>query len=719
MKKTSKLIAAFLSLFALFGLGVTTLTGCNGGNKSTQQIVNYTISWTIPEHAHVRVDEMEELPTTVIEDTAISFTVTVDDGYAIDAVKANNKRLSLKNNKYSVSIVRDTDIVIEVSEAVGEIKVASNPTKLTYIAGEAIDVTGMVVEATLGVSGKQTIPYGGSDGYTVYPEVFEGGETSFEVTYKKVSVTVQLDSVVEYSVKLDANGGEFSASYLAKLDAMNLHNYQHQNGVITFTYYNNLTSAIAMPKKDDVSKENYSLVGWSYTGTSISNATKANVDAKASWQLELVEVSSVSLRKENDVPYLVISGTFKAATEVYLYLYEGNAKVELKGDTYTGTSGQPFEVKFDLRNLSDKGSDYLGKWMDIRFNAKFGETVESMEIYVNATSSVEVDTGEKIMAGDFAYIFAVYSNRLKVYFQENNFSYELECHAETNDGVTTDYLRFNGHTKLNEYYGKYVVISAWNDSAETDGYGALINDSGDFVVEYPLQEFSSILEKNIFFHITIYEDSNEGTILYGGINENVKIADVFTSMPTLASALGDIGHAFRYTGSDGLSYFVGYAWDGLMLYVVDEGHRVSIETAKVEERNDVVYYVLTGTCTGYTSETFLYSFYFQHINNLDGLGEGDVYDDPLVGNKSNVDASGHFEMICPVSTFIGTQFIASSDTMWGLISKYYIGSTESERVEVHAKQLGEDSITKDGVRYSVYADATATWDIACLVLEKV
>ena len=719
MKKGRKLIVTALSMVALFGIGVGALVGCGGngdGGKSQQVEGTYSVEWTVPEHARVTVEGASELPTSVPEDSAISFTVEVDSGYAVDSVKANNKKISLKNEKYTVGITKDTTIVIEVSEAVSDLTVSTKPTKLTYIAGDELDVTGMVVEVTLGTGGKKTLTLGGDDGYTVFPTVFEGGETSFEVTYKKQTIKVDLDSVVEYLVKIDANGGRYTADYLASLEAKNLHNYKQENGVITFTYYNNMSSSVPMPKASDVTNGDSILTGWSYEEASISNNTAANVNAVASWQTELVTLSSCKLVKENNVPYLVIEGEFKAANEVFLYLYEGNAKVELKGDTYTGTTGQKFEVKFDLRRLAEKGADYEGKWMDIRFNASLGAIEESMEIYVNATSTVAVDTGEKLLVDDVAYCFATYSNRLKVYFQQTSLTYEFEGHAV--DGK--DYLKITGKTKDAAHFNKYVNISVWNGSGETTGYGAQIDGQGNFVVEYAIHDdFSEILKTNIFFHIGIYEDNTLATIIWGGTSQNVVVSSVFTNMPAATKNLGDIHHAARYVGADGLSYYIGYAWDGLMLYVIDEGHEITLENAKVEERNGVVYYVLTGTCSGYTTETFLYGFYFQHINNLDGLGEGDVYDNPAVDQHATVDAQGNFEMVCPVSTLIAPSFKEASDTKWGMIAKYYVGSTESPRIEVKAASFGEDSVTKDGIRYSVYANSSSTWNIDCLVMEKI
>ena len=722
MKKSKKLIVTTMSVLALVGLGAGLLTACGGNNGPASQDVleNYTLTWNVPDHASVTVDDYEGLPTSVPVDSTIAFAVTVDDGFDVDSVKANNKKVSLKNERYTIAITRDTVIDIEASEAITDLKVTSQPTKLTYVAGDEIDLTGMVVEATFVTSGTKVIPYG-DGGYSVYPTVFAGGETSFEITYKKETIVVNLSEVVQYKVVIDANGGEFTPTYLATLEALNLNNYKYEDGVITFTYYNNLTSAVPMPKDDEVTREQYALTGWSYEGATISNMTAANVEAKASWQYELVKLASCKLLVEDNTPYLIIKGKFNAANEVYLYLYEGNDNVELKGDTYTGTSGEEFEVKFDLTRLSSQGDAYRGKWMDIRFNAKSGDQEESMEIFVNATSSIEVDTGEKIAVDGIAYIFATYESRLKVYFLEVNLSYTFLGHSETVGGVTKDYLRIQGNSSDSAHANKYAHITVYNGSNESEGFGANIDAAGNFTVEYDLSEFDNILKTNIFFHITIYEDSTKGTVVWGGTNQNITVASVYTPMPQLETSLVNIHHAAKYEGASGLSYYIGYAWDGLMLYVVNEGKDINVTYVSVEERSDVVYYVVTGTCTGYTSEDFLYGFYFQHINNIDALGEGDVYDNNAVDQKAIVDASGNFEISCPVSTLITPDFKASTDTKWGLLPKYYVGNKKeaTDRIQVKATSFSTQNISKDGVRYSIYTDNELTWNINCLVLEKI
>ena len=117
-----------------------------------------------------------------------------------------------------------------------------------------------------------------------------------------------------------------------------------------------------------------------------------------------------------------------------------------------------------------------------------------------------------------------------------------------------------------QFFKKEIFINGWLFCILN--HVDIVSMPGNFVVEYALEEFSSIIEKNIFFHVTIYSDNTKTDVVYGGITTNVAVADVFTPMPALASNLGDIHHAFLYTGSDGLKYYIGYAWDGLMLYVM-------------------------------------------------------------------------------------------------------------------------------------------------------
>ena len=122
MKKRNFVVTALAAL-ALTTLGIGALAGCNSGEKkpqpsSQESIVYCALTWKVAEHAKVTVEGYDDLPSQVEEDTAISFTVQVDEGYEVDSVKANNKKVSFKNEKYTVGITRDTEIIIEVSQAI-------------------------------------------------------------------------------------------------------------------------------------------------------------------------------------------------------------------------------------------------------------------------------------------------------------------------------------------------------------------------------------------------------------------------------------------------------------------------------------------------------------------------------------------------------------------------------------------------------------------------
>ena len=42
-----------------------------------------------------------------------------------------------------------------------------------------------------------------------------------------------------------------------------------------------------------------------------------------------------------------------------------------------------------------------------------------------------------------------------------------------------------------------------------------------------------------------------------------------------------------------------------------------------------------------------------------------------------------------------------------------------EKVEIKPADYDDNYVEKDGIRYSIYSSTSLTWDIACLVLEKI
>jgi len=710
------LLAVIASLAVGVGLTACSKQGTDSASSS-EQVTTYALTWNVPSHATVSVDSASSLPSSVQNGTSLSFSVTVEDGYQVTSVKANSKRLTASSGKYTVKISADTTIAVEIEEIVSSIAVTTNPSKMVYFAGESVDVTGMVVTATY-KTGRTAALTAGSDGYTVSPSVFVGGETSFQVVYGEKSVEVALSDRVEYLVTIDPNGGTIADSYLGSLKALSLKNYAvSSTGVVTFSYYNSLAASVALPSKDQLSKTDYEFLSWGDAPTSISNTTAASVSATATWQAQLVELESCELIAEENVPYLVIKGKYKAATEVYLYLYEGNKKISLKGDTYTGVRGDEFTCKFDLTKLAsavaEDGTSFDGAWMDIRFNATLGDREESMEIFTGDNTNLQTpcDVTTKLHLGAYNYLFAVYNNALKVYYTYSCMNYSF---AMAKDGAK-DYLTFSGKILDSKFFGDTLGVSAYV-SAESDLYTGVIGNDGSFSIAIPLQDFVT-QDTNGFFHATITDTA--GAIVYGGSNKNLLVADCTTTMPTVTKGTvgGDIVSAVSYQSTvDGLVYYVGYAWDGLMIYVKDE--RLTFDKVDLAMKNSVVYYVVSGTYTYYGADDMKFALDLQHNSNVDGVSWDVIYptgDATAETVSATLDTTAKtYTVAFPVSTYAAA-FATSENSKWCLT--VHMGMGSATRKDLKPKTIGSNSFNLGGVHYALQLD-DSTWKIAALSLSK-
>ncbi len=726
----NKMLVCTAMLFA----GV--LASCGGGNNNSKpqgdvstpnsgEVVDntYAVTWDVAEHATVAVTGYESLPAKVEKGQTITFTISLDSGYEIGTVKANKTKLVEKNGSYSTKIAGATTITVTVLEQVEKVEVTTNPTKLTYFVGDAVDTTGMVVEVAYKTGRKETIEKG-PEGYAISPATFIGGETEFTVIYGDYEVKVPLEQRVEFKVVIDPNGGTLSSTYLAKLAAFSLNNYEvSDKGVVSFTHYKDLTRPVTLPTKDDVTYENHIFLSWGTTATTISNDTTESIYAVAQWQAELVTITEASLVLENDTPYLIVKGTYKLADEVYLYLYEGNDKVSLKGDTYTNTgeAGAPLEVKFDLNRLvnakTEDGKSYETKWMDIRFNAKLGEgQEESMEI---AVDSITIDMSTKIKQGGHVFTFANYEGKLKVYYNTIHMEYSLRFGAEDGaDGKKVDYLYIEG-TTASDYYGKVISIS-WYAGSETEPDTSAIDAEGKFVVKVPLTKIP--VKTDAFAHVKILASLEEGAeVLYGAKETNVLINNCLTELP--ATPDKPLPNSISYVGTDGVTAYAGNKWDGLMLYRQDESRSYQMTEVTLEKDDaGVIYYVIKGTSKGYTQDDLALYISFQHNSNCDGISWDTVW-----GEKEEEAAKSFSATLAEDGTFVVKVPVST------LLSEIYGESTDKWVLTVHARIAAEKTLSdvkvpiinlplSDGkIMYSllrVDGDGTGkTWNVSSLVME--
>lgn len=713
----------FAGVLASCGGGGNNNSKPQGGDVSTpgsSEVVDntYAVNWEVDEHATVAVTGYDSLPAKIEKDKTITFTVSLDSGYEIGTVKANKTKLVAKNGSYSTKIVGATTITVTALEQVDKVEVTTKPTKLTYFVGDAVDTTGMVVEVTYKTNRKEAIEKG-PEGYAISPATFIGGETSFKVIYGDYEVEVPLAQRVEYKVVIDPNGGTLSDTYLAKLTAFNLNNYDvSDKGVVSFTHFKDLTRPVTLPTKDEITYENHNFLGWGTAATTINNDTTESVYAVAQWQAELVAITEASLAVENDTPYLIVKGTYKLADEVYLYLYEGNKKISLKGDTYTNTgdAGAALEVKFDLNRLvnakAEDGSSFEGAWMDIRFNASLGEQEESMEI---AIASITIDMASKIKQGGHVFTFADYEGKLKVYYNMVHIEYSVRFGAEDGTDGKVDYLYIEG-TTASDYYGKAIRVS-WFAGSETAPDGSAIDAEGHFVIKVPLTKIP--VKTDAFAHVEIISSLTEETptSLYGGTNTNLAVNSCTTEIP--ATPDKPLSNSIAYVSEvDGLTTYVGNKWDGLMLYRVDERRSYQVTEVTLEKVDTVVYYVVKGTSKGYTQDELAYHINFQHNSDADGVSWDYVWGETGTPEAeqtfpATLADDGTFVVKVPVST---------------LLSDLYADNTAPWVLTVHAGPVADEVVSdlkapivnryfSDGkVQYSLRKDGT-TWDIASLVME--
>ena len=673
----------------------------------------YAVTWEIKEgdkastNANIVVEGFDELPTEVKEGTQLVVSIEGTNGYEVSSVKKGKTPVTAnKEGKYLITVTSDMNIVITVKEVLKSVTVKTNPTNLTYYAGESVDQTGMEVELEYETGRKET-----TDNYSiVYPsggDSFVIGDTSFAVKSGKVtSAAVNLTAAVEAKVVIDPQGGVIADEYYSALQANNeISNLtKGEDGVISFTHAQVLTAGIALPSADQVVKgegDDYVFQGWS---GSIAAGNATSVKVVANYQANLIVVNAIGYELRENVPYLVITGEFKAAESAYLYLYEGNDLVELNGPAVNGTRGDTFELLFDMRGLVAEDEEtgaqtYLGKWMDIKFRAQFGDRVETQEINLNNYADDFCDTSEFIRYDGYQYGFQVHTpggtnqRNLKAvataYFDH---SYTISSRVDDNDDVI---LIFNGKINVSEYYGKAVAIDFW--VTETVGATAPIDANGNYTLELNLA--AAALENTGYAHFKIVESVEDSTELFKDgsdgnllntwcVNEDLSNDYIGTGLIT--------GGAIRCANSTGSkTYYVGHGqWGGIVLYGKNEDPQSPVATmtsATVEIRDGKPSYVLYGTYAYATEDMFVVD-----------LQEMSGWQSMTITSVVNLKDDGTFEIVSDLSAI---------EPLDAYMLSHFVFNGNSKDVEFKGSADGIiASIAVGGKVYTARYEAASAWN---------
>lgn len=583
---------------------------------------NYEIKWNIDEqHATVAVEGEKKLPTKAEENSTITFTAEGKGGYQIASVTykigGKERSISAKNGKYTVSVTNDLEIIVKTERAIESVSVTTNPTRMTYYTGEELDPDGMVV--TVKYKTNETEPVTNYSINYASDEVasFSRGDTGFTVTYKGiVSAPVTFASPVETKVVLDPAGGKISKTALDALKANELlHNVvEDENGVVSFTFADIPTeSKIVLPGESAVifpeSEGGYPFYFWSVKSDiptvvgakvlSISNndiVTSTNL--VGIYKVTLYTIRHVDLRIDDNTPYLDVEVDFIKDGKAYVYLYEGNANVEVKGDNVEGKKGETKTLSLDLNRLADASSEefssFEGKWMDIRVNTDIQGISYSTNVVIDADSDVAT-VGKMINDNKNTYRFHYWVSdgncELKVVFRPYKYAYAID--AKDVDGVPSLVIEGKVNTSLADDFSIYAngkVAIEWGNytlegTINADGTWKIVKALNDIKMDASvagLVTFTSADGETVLDAAML----NEGKLDLSGCETAFEYADgIYTGERSYAT-IKTVGEYKVAIGCD---------WSEPFLSVVYLPERITYDKIELVAENDKPYAVISGT----------------------------------------------------------------------------------------------------------------------------
>lgn len=455
-------------LAILLGLIVTLLlsfaVAC-GGEVETE-----TVKWTIndKEHVTVTVDGASELPTSYEIGETLSFKVVPANGYEV-SVRNNREELKGTDGVYSIVVKKGknaNDIIIEATRTITSVAVTTNPATMTYYAGQELDKTGMVVTVSYATGESEAV----TDYTVVYPsgDFFMVGDTSFTVKYKDfTSAAVELTAAVEVKIVINPVGGVIDEAILTEWAArtdIKGYTVDEETGIISFTY-TKLENEMALPTNEQIllgDGTSSSLAGWvdehNSVYSAISTLNNVSLTLNANWNVVLVDMQKMELVLEEDTPYLALTMSINTDFSAYAYFFEGNKKIEVRGDEIQGKAGETVTAKIDLTKLKDTKSvedgspvDGRGAWIDIRVNTTInGIDVTQQFVYDPEDPIAEI--GQMIHDEDYCYRIRIdhtdSGDYLKICFNDYRSTYFMD--VKEVEGKPTLVMNGQANTKLAE-----------------------------------------------------------------------------------------------------------------------------------------------------------------------------------------------------------------------------------------------------------------------------
>lgn len=641
MTKRRTILAILLGI--LMALCLSFAVACGGGEESGgNSAENGTIRWTIndPANVTVTVDGKTDLPSSYAVGETLTFKAVPKDGYEAEVKNGRTTLRANNNSEYSFQVKKgNNDVSVAVSKKISGIEVTASK-DLVYYAGETVNNADLTVKLLYATNESETK----TDGFVInYPTTagrFALGDTSFTVTYGTVtSAPVQLKSAVVGKVTIDPQGGKIADSYKTALaDNNEIANIavDAKTNALTFTFAEPLVNPIRLPSESAMTRgetseeqSDFQFVAW-INGKVTASSVPAELDVSATytarWDAHLLELTKIYYDLEEKdgekIPNLIVEGTYRAAKTAYLYLYEGNAQVELVGPTIGGEDvkrGDSFKLTFDMRKVIEAG--YVGKWMDIKFVAETDGVKDTQEINLADYAGVDgfYTPGDQINADGYRYYFETYefggSTTLKAVAAEY-VSMEYTIAVQGNETEKLEF-KFSGTVKENIFYGKTAVIDFYVGS--TKSYYGTIGNDGKFEITVDTSDWP--LANTAYAHFSVIESQENTTKLFPKSGEynlvnndckNTDFADNGEKAPDGGNGnLLTSGTLMMHNADWTRTFYIGPGkWGGIIAYGYNENASLEVVgdiALKVDDMTNPtkVYYVVTvkvGGKVGYTEE---------------------------------------------------------------------------------------------------------------------
>ncbi|MCH5157370.1 MAG: NADH-quinone oxidoreductase subunit A [Clostridiales bacterium] len=697
-------------LFVVFVASLA-LTACKSG---------YAITWKIDDHATVTVEGEKKLPQKAKDGTTLEFTIKTDNGYVVDEVLRDNKPINANSaGKYSITISADVTITVTTKLEVSGIKVVTKPSKLTYNSGERLDKTGMVVQMEYTVGNPQTITDYSIRYQTSNASSFKMGDTYFQVYVgEHFSERIMLNEPVATLITLDLVGGSVDDGYMDSLKANTaLKDVTRENGVVTFKYTSELTEDIPLPASVQMNKGevvgDYDFRNWSCADDEgkgddevrivkdgvLTKETVTSAIITANWNAHLADITGVAYEVVQGVPYLVLEGTYRAATSLRTYLTEGNKKLAYMFDNeITGTRGESFELRANMLEFAKSitlESGFFGSWLDVRVAQEVNGVIEHTEAPQDKTfEKYSVKDGDE----SYSFAFETWEGWRKVVVTViMPFNYTMT--VDNNKDVLS--LTFNGQIKENlvsNYVGATVKIDWWMGGSIGPVESKIAAD-GSWKIVFTLSPENGFKLNTVgYAHIKIVTDNGDvlykdgdpnkdGDLLASGMSNRDELEQIAVPNGEIVGNGNTTMEALMVSNEEGtIVYYPGIAWwNAVVIY----GHNPKAPEFKASgdvalkvdnmDKPTKVYYVVKLTVT--KNAEYVYDIVF---GNVDGTEDVFAIDREMSKVNGNV-----YTLYFDVTEYSGSQ-------LW---SNLYLTRETADGEKAYDKltEIKNDTNSSDGL----------------------